>query len=45
MVELKSANLRMEVLASTDRRVDRVRVFPPAHAEDGEQERQAEEAE
>ena len=28
-VELKAAGLRMEVIASTDRRVDRVRVFPP----------------
>ena len=30
VVELDSANLRLEVVASTDRRVDRVRVFPPA---------------
>ena len=30
VVLLESAGLRMEVVASTDRRVDRVRVFPPA---------------
>jgi CBS domain containing-hemolysin-like protein len=30
VVVLDSARLRMEVVASTDRRVDRVRVFPPA---------------
>ncbi len=30
VVVLDSAGLRMEVVASTDRRVDRVRVFPPA---------------
>ena len=30
IVLLESAALRMEVVASTDRRVDRVRVFPPA---------------
>ena len=30
VVELNNASLRMEVVASTDRRVDRVRVFPPA---------------
>jgi CBS domain containing-hemolysin-like protein len=30
VVMLESAGLRMEVVASTDRRVDRVRVFPPA---------------
>jgi hypothetical protein len=36
VVELDSVNLRMEVMASTDRRVDRVRVFPPApRAENG----------
>jgi len=29
VVELESPGLRMEVVASTDRRVDRVRVFPP----------------
>ena len=29
VVMLESAGLRMEVVASTDRRVDRVRVFPP----------------
>ena len=29
MVELKDAGLRMEVVASTNRRVERVRVFPP----------------
>ena len=27
---LDHAGLRMEIVASTDRRVDRVRVFPPA---------------
>jgi putative hemolysin len=31
IVLLEPAGLRVEVLASTDRRVDRVRVFPPAH--------------
>ncbi len=30
VVLLESAGLRMEVVASTDRRVDRVRVFPPS---------------
>jgi CBS domain containing-hemolysin-like protein len=30
LVVLKDANLRIEVLASTDRRVDRVRVYPPS---------------
>jgi len=30
VVVLESAGLRMEVVASTDRRIDRVRVFPPA---------------
>jgi putative hemolysin len=30
VVMLESVGLRMEVVASTDRRVDRVRVFPPA---------------
>ncbi len=30
VVMLDHAGLRMEVVASTDRRVDRVRVFPPA---------------
>jgi putative hemolysin len=34
VVELHRDGLRMEVLASTDRRVDRVRVFPPAAEED-----------
>jgi len=29
VVELKPAGLRMEVVASTDRRLERVRVFPP----------------
>jgi Mg2+/Co2+ transporter CorC len=33
VVILESAGLRLEVVASTDRRVDRVRVFPPAHEE------------
>jgi putative hemolysin len=32
VVVLENAGLRMEVVASTDRRVDRVRVFPPAAA-------------
>jgi CBS domain containing-hemolysin-like protein len=30
IVVLESAGLRMQVVASTDRRIDRVRVFPPA---------------
>ncbi|MGA2087013.1 MAG: transporter associated domain-containing protein, partial [Terracidiphilus sp.] len=30
VVLLESIGLRMEVVASTDRRVDRLRVFPPA---------------
>jgi len=34
MVELKEAGLHMEVLASTDRRIERVRVFPPSTHED-----------
>jgi CBS domain containing-hemolysin-like protein len=34
VVELASAGLRLEVVASTDRRIDRVRVFPPAGEED-----------
>ena len=34
MVELKAAGLRMEVVASTDRRVERVRVFPPVTREE-----------
>jgi len=29
VVVLESAGLRMEVMASTDRRVERLRVFPP----------------
>jgi putative hemolysin len=33
VVVLENAGLRMEVVASTDRRVDRVRVFPPAAPE------------
>jgi CBS domain containing-hemolysin-like protein len=33
VVLLESAGLRMEVLSSTDRRVERVRVFPPAGGE------------
>jgi len=43
---LNSAGLRMEVVASTDRRVDRVRVFRPVpQAENGslEQAREARE--
>ena len=42
MVVLESAGLRMEVVASTDRRVDRVCVFPPVHAEEEREERPAE---
>ncbi|HEY3706858.1 MAG TPA: hemolysin family protein [Terracidiphilus sp.] len=42
VVVLKSAGMRMEVVASTDRRVDRVRVFPPATAEETREQRQAE---
>ncbi len=34
IVELKDAGLRMEVVASTDRRVERVRVFPPLMREE-----------
>jgi hypothetical protein len=30
---LEHAGLRMEVVASTDRRVERVRVFPPTAVE------------
>lgn len=37
VVELKDAGLRMEVMASTDRRVERVRVFPPVPAIEEEQ--------
>jgi CBS domain containing-hemolysin-like protein len=33
VVLLESAGLRMEVVASTDRRVERLRVFPPVQAE------------
>jgi hypothetical protein len=33
----------MEVVASTDRRVDRVRVFPPETADKGSREQAAEE--
>jgi putative hemolysin len=36
VVMLEDAGLRMEVVASTDRRVDRVRVFPPALATAGQ---------
>jgi CBS domain containing-hemolysin-like protein len=36
VVVLENAGLRMEVVASTDRRVDRVRVFPPALATAGQ---------
>jgi putative hemolysin len=36
VVMLENAGLRMEVVASTDRRVDRVRVFPPALATAGQ---------
>jgi CBS domain containing-hemolysin-like protein len=41
MVVLDHAGLRMEVVASTDRRVERVRVYPPA-AESAREDRQAE---
>ena len=33
VVLLESAGLRMEVVASTDRRVERLRVFPPSGSE------------
>ena len=36
VVMLENAELRMEVVASTDRRVDRVRVFPPAPPREGD---------
>jgi putative hemolysin len=42
MVVLESAGLRMEVVASTDRRIDRVRIFPPPHVEQARNERRAE---
>ncbi|UWZ86514.1 hemolysin family protein [Occallatibacter riparius] len=42
VVELTSSGLRMEVVASTDRRIDRVRVFPPVHEEDTASPRPAE---
>jgi CBS domain containing-hemolysin-like protein len=42
MVELKPARLRMEVVASTDRRVERVRLFPPETSEKGSRERPSE---
>ena len=42
VVMLEDAGLRMEVVASTDRRIDRVRVFPPAAAEGSREERRAE---
>lgn len=45
MVVLESAGLRMEVVASTDRRVERVRVFPPMAAEDAREQSHAEERE
>jgi len=32
IVILEPAGLRVEIVASTDRRVDRVRIFPPLHA-------------
>jgi hypothetical protein len=41
-VVLESAGLRMEVVASTDRRIDRVRIFPPPHVEQARNERRAE---
>jgi CBS domain containing-hemolysin-like protein len=34
VVELKQSGLRVEVIASTDRRTDRVRIHPPASADD-----------
>jgi CBS domain containing-hemolysin-like protein len=40
VVMLEDAGLRMEVVASTDRRVDRVRVFPPIPVEKGDAARQ-----
>jgi CBS domain containing-hemolysin-like protein len=36
VVEMRDAGLRMEVLASTDRRVERVRIFPPVPAQEQE---------
>jgi CBS domain containing-hemolysin-like protein len=36
VVLLEPAGLRMEIIASTDRRVERLRVFPPAGGEDQE---------
>jgi putative hemolysin len=45
MFVLEKSGLRLEVLASTDRRVDSVRVFPPAHAEQVREESNAEGAE
>ncbi len=36
VVLLESIGLRMEIVASTDRRVDRLRVFPPAEKADAE---------
>jgi len=33
VIELHPSGLRVKVMASTDRRVDRLRVFPPAHQE------------
>jgi CBS domain containing-hemolysin-like protein len=36
VVEMKDAGLRLEVLASTDRRVERVRIFPPVLAQEEE---------
>ncbi len=35
VVLLEGSGLRIEVVASTDRRVERLRVFPPATHEDG----------
>jgi hypothetical protein len=35
IVLLESAGLRMEVVASTDRRVERLRVFPPVMKDSG----------
>jgi CBS domain containing-hemolysin-like protein len=42
VVVLDAGGLRMEVVASTDRRIDRVRVYPPASPEGAREERQTE---
>ncbi|HWG21083.1 MAG TPA: hemolysin family protein [Terracidiphilus sp.] len=42
IVVLRQTGMRMEVLASTDRRVERVRVFPPGTAQETREQIQAE---